>query len=191
MDIKPTLVAAWFGAALISLYFSIFLFVFFSTDKVFKPQNQNFKLYSALPLNNNEVLESIDLFDGRPVIVKDFFQGYGSFLAGYSNLFITVADKYQLDWRLLPAISMQESNGGKKVITNSFNPFGFGIYGNLVIKFSSWEDAIEKVAKALKEDYLNQGLTTPEKIMAKYTPPSLASGGSWAIGVKSFMEELR
>lgn len=86
---------------------------------------------------------------------------------------------------------MQESNGGKKVIEGSKNPFGYGIYGGSVLSFDSFADAIGRVGKALREDYLNKGLTKPEQIMAKYTPPSLALGGPWAKGVSTFMEELR
>ncbi|HBQ51183.1 TPA: hypothetical protein DD690_04345 [Candidatus Daviesbacteria bacterium] len=192
MDKKATtLVVAWFGATFISLIFSLFLFIYLSTDKILPPQNQNFKLYAALPTANNRLSQNINYLDARSLMIRNFFQGYNSPLSDLSDIFIEVADKYELDFRLLPAIAMQESLGGKKVIKDSYNPFGYGIYGNLVIKFASWEEAVEKVGKALKQDYLNQGLNTPDKIMAKYTPPSLASGGTWARGVKSFMQELQ
>lgn len=191
MDIKPTLVAAWFGATFISLIFSLFLFVYLSTDKILPSQNQNFKPYSALPTNNNQIAQRIDFSDARSILVRDFFKKYNSPLKDLNASFIEVADKYGLDFRLLPAIAMQESLGGKRVIKSSYNPFGYGIYGDKVIKFASWEEAVEKVGKALKQDYLSQGLNTPDKIMAKYTPPSLSSGGTWAKGVKSFMQELQ
>ncbi|HCB23144.1 hypothetical protein A3B42_04470 [Candidatus Daviesbacteria bacterium RIFCSPLOWO2_01_FULL_38_10] len=192
MDKKATtLVVAWFGATFISLIFSLFLSVYLSTDKVVDSQNQNFKLYSALPAGNNQIFQQVDYLDARSILVRNFFKKYNSPLQDLNTQFIEVADKYELDFRLLPAIAMQESLGGKKVIKDSYNPFGYGIYGNLVIKFASWEEAVEKVGKALKQDYLNQGLNTPDKIMAKYTPPSLASGGTWARGVKSFMQELQ
>jgi len=197
MDKKATtLVVAWFGATFISLIFSLFLFIYLSTDKILPPQvvdsqNQNFKLYSALPAGNNQIFQQVDYLDARSILVRNFFKKYNSPLQDLNTQFIEVADKYELDFRLLPAIAMQESLGGKKVIKDSYNPFGYGIYGNLVIKFASWEEAVEKVGKALKQDYLNQGLNTPDKIMAKYTPPSLASGGTWARGVKSFMQELQ
>lgn len=191
MDLKPTLVAAWFGAALTSLIFALFFLIYLSTDKIIDNQNQNFKLYAALPPDNNRLSQDIVYLDARSLMVKNFFQGYRSPLSELGGLFVEVADKYGLDWRLLPAIAMQESLGGKKVIKNSYNPFGYGIYGNLIIRFSSWDEAVEKVGKALKQDYLNQGLNTPDKIMAKYTPPSLEKGGAWARGVKSFMQELQ
>lgn len=191
MDIKPTLVVGWFLTATTTLIFAAVLLIYLSTDKIMPPQNQNFKLYAALPPANNKLSQDIISLDARSLLVRNFFRGYSSPLSGLSDLFIIVSDKYGLDFRLLPSIAMQESLGGKKVIKDSFNPFGYGIYGDKVIKFSSWEEAIEKVAKALREDYVNRGLNTPDKIMAKYTPPSLSSGGAWAKGVKSFMSELQ
>ena len=186
-----SLVAAWFSTATTALIFS-FLFTFYlSSPKLTEPTAQNFKLYAALPGSTGSISEEINHSDARAKIIENFLTSYKSPLSAYSNIFIQVSDKYQLDWRLLPAISMQESNGGKKVIKNSYNPFGYGIYGGLGVKFSSWDEAIEKVGKALREDYLNQGLKTPSQIMAKYTPPSLAKNGAWATGVTIFMEELR
>lgn len=192
MDKKPTtFVAAWFGAATTSLLFSLTLLIYLSTEKVVNPVNQNFKLYAALPQTAALVADEVEFVDARAKIIENFFKGYGSVLSNYSELFVKVADKYQLDPRLLPAIAMQESNGGKKVIKGSKNPFGYGIYGKLVIRFNSWEEAIERVGRALRQDYLDKGLKTPSQIMTKYTPPSLALGGIWAKGVTSFMEELR
>lgn len=188
-------VGAWFASTVTALIFSIVFSSYLSTAKLVSPflpaGGQHFKLYAALPQSESYIEDNISFTDGRAKIIENFLKQYKSPLAPYSNTFIQVADKYQLDYRLLPAISMQESNGGKKVINNSFNPFGYGIYGSLVIKFSSWEEAIERVGRALREDYLNQGLKTPTQIMAKYTPPSLEKGGAWAKGVSIFMEELR
>lgn len=180
----------WYITTLITFLFSILLLVYLSTAQILKPVAHSFKLYSALPETTIATQDMIEKADGRAKIVEDFFKGYRSVLADYSGMFIDVADKYSLDWRLMPAIAMQESNGGKRVIKNSFNPFGYGIYGSKIIYFNSWEEAVERVGRGLREDYLNTGLNTPDKIMAKYTPPALADG-SWARGVKSFMAELR
>lgn len=181
----------WFATALTALIFSFVLMFYLAQVKTVSIVNQNFKLYTALPTSEIVTSESIDLGDARAKIIENFLKSYSSPLSNLASNFVKVADQYQLDYRLLPAIAMQESNGGKKVINNSHNPFGYGIYGNLVIKFSSWEEAIERVGKALREDYLDKGLDSPGQIMTKYTPPSAAKGGSWAIGVSSFMEELR
>lgn len=194
-QLKPQIsmwfVAAWFAASTTTLIFALVFNLYLSKVSFLKPVNQNFKLYAALPKGTLLVSETISQSDARAKIVENFFRGYNSPLADVAESFVNVADKYDLDWQLLPSIAMQESNGGKKVIRSSHNPFGFGIYEGLVVKFSSWEEAIERVGKSLREDYVNKGLTTPHQIMAKYTPPALLKGGDWAIGVNSFMEELR
>lgn len=184
-------VATWFTASATALIFSVVFSFYITNTKITKPSVQNFKLYAALPKSETSISDEINHADGRAKVIEDFFKGYKSPLSDYGNLFIEVADKYQLDWRLLPSIAMQESNGGKRVIKESYNPFGYGIYGTLVTKFKSWDESIERVGRALREDYLNQGLNNPSQIMTKYTPPSLAKGGAWAIGVSTFMEELQ
>lgn len=190
---KTWFVAAWFGASTTTLIFALIFSLYLSNTKLITPHTagQSFKLYSALPKVETSISDGIEASDGRAKIIEDFFKTYKAPLSEKSNTFIQVADKYQLDWRLLPSIAMQESNGGKKVINESYNPFGYGIYGKLVVKFNSWDEAIERVGRALREDYLNQGLKTPHQIMAKYTPPSLEKEGAWAKGVSTFMEELR
>lgn len=190
-DKKATLVAAWFGASFISFVFSILFLVYISTDRVVLATSHNFRLYAAVPGSKSSVSDKVEFSDARSKIIENFFKKYKSPLANQGETFVKAADTYNLDYRLLPAIAMQESNGGKKIIEGSKNPFGYGIYGKLVLKFSSWEEAIERVSRALKQDYLDRGLKTPVQIMAKYTPPSLEKGGVWAKGVNSFMEELR
>lgn len=193
IQINIGFIASWFVTSLTTLILAVVLIFYLYSPKTINPTitGSSFKLYTALPDNESYVSQEIVYSDARAKIVEDFLKGYKSPLADMSQTFVQVADKYKLDYRLLPAISMQESNGAKRMIKNSYNPFGYGIYGSLVIKFQSWEEAIERVGRALREDYLNQGLKTPYQIMAKYTPPSLAKGGAWAKGVSSFMEELQ
>lgn len=169
---------AWFGASITTLIFSIIFTFYLSTPRATGYVNQSFNLYAAIPSQASQVSDKIDASDARAKLIENFFKSYNSPLVPFANNFVTVADKYQLNFRLLPSIAMQESNGGKRVVKDSFNPFGYGIYGKMVIKFSSWEEAIERVGRALREDSINQGLATPEK------------GGAWAKGVLSFMEEL-
>jgi len=188
--VKISFVVGWFGMAYVTLIFAIFSITYLSRTREVLPQYQNFKLYAALPDNSITLTDEVVKADARTKLIGNFFQGYTSPLVTFADQFVTVADQYKLDYRLLPAIAMQESNGGKKIIDGSYNPFGFGIYANKVLKFASFTEAIESVGKALRTNYLNEGLTTPESIMTKYTPPSLATGGTWAKGVSSFMAEL-
>ena len=75
---------------------------------------------------------------------------------------------------------MQESTLCKNIPKNSYNCWGWGIYGNKITRFESYEQAIETVSKGLKENYIDQGLVTTYQIMQRYTP---SSNGSWANAV--------
>lgn len=189
-DTQNLFITSWFISVFLTLIVSLMLFFYLSQARFVTSKNNNFRLYASLPASRMEVSEEVIKKDARSKIVEDFFKGYQSPLAALSDKFIEVSDKYKLDYRLLPSIAMQESNGGKKIINNSNNPFGYGIYSGSVIKFSSWQEAIERVGRALREDYLNKGLKSPHQIMAKYTPPAVPTG-SWAKGVSTFMEELQ
>jgi len=82
--------------------------------------------------------------DGRPARVDAYFEKHNAPLAGYGDVFVRVADACDMDWRLLPAIAMRESTGGKRMQYN--NPFG---WGGARIPFDSIEHAIEIVGKNL------------------------------------------
>ncbi len=131
------------------------------------------------------ILKEFKTNDIRVANLKYFFRKYNSVLYDYAEVFITAADKYQFDYRLLPAIAMQESNLCKYIYEGSHNCWGWGIYGGKVTRFASYEEAIETISKGIKLYYIDKGLTTPEEIMRKYTPPS---DGSWAYGVNTFLK---
>lgn len=136
--------------------------------------------FSAAPLVLGEFESEIKLVDGRSANLQNFFRKYNSPLYDLADYIVYISDKYGFDYRLLPAIAMQESTLCKYIPENSFNCWGYGIYGNQVLRFSSYREAIETVARGIKNNYIDKGLTTPEAIMSKYTP---SSPGSWARGV--------
>lgn len=187
------LALTWYLTAVCTLSFALLLLFYSSAPRQIPvSQSSRYQMYKALPLNPhlNQFEFSIEKKDGREIVVREFFESRKAPLAEHASDFVKTADKYEIDYRLLPAISMQESNGGKRLPNGSFNPFGYGIYGNKVLRFNSFAEAIDKVGKGLKDNYLSRGLTTPEEIMTKYTPPSLKIGGVWALGVATFMEQL-
>lgn len=145
------------------------------------------ELYSSLPAAVGSIGTAISTGDARPVIVKKYLQDYDSPLASYADLVFQVSEEYGLDYRLMVAIAMCESNLCKKIKPNSYNCWGFE---NGETQFLSWEQAIRQVAKTLKEDYYDKGLITPEEIMPKYAPPSVEKGGPWAKCVNQFFSEL-
>ena len=143
--------------------------------------------YSNLPSPPNSYQSNFELTDGRAANLKHFFRKYNSPLYDYAELIVSVSDKYGFDYRLLPAIAMQESNLCRYIPENSHNCWGWGIYGDQVIRFSSYEEAIEKVAAGIKKEYIDKGLVTASMIMKKYTP---SSPGTWARGVNTFLRML-
>ena len=127
--------------------------------------------------------------DARAVLIDRFLGRYGSPMTGMGGEFVAAADKYSIDWRLLPAIAFQESNLGKKIPKGSYNPFGWAIYkgASSGVYFESWANSIDKVAAKIKENYINNGFDTPETIVAKYTS---GNSPSWVFAVNFAMEEI-
>lgn len=121
-------------------------------------------------------------------MVKQFFEKYNSPLTPFAQKVVDEADKYNIDFRLIPSIAMQESNLCKKIIANSFNCWGYGIYGKKVTKFASYSEGIEAVSKTLAKYNQQFGLETPEEIMTKYTP---SNTNNWAQSVSYFMSRLQ
>ncbi|HYD35831.1 MAG TPA: hypothetical protein VD999_07255 [Vitreimonas sp.] len=129
--------------------------------------------------------------DARPQIVANFLKRYKSPLEPhdyFGQFLVDTADKNGLDFRLLPAIAMQESNLCKKIPEGSYNCLGFGIHSRGTLAFESYEANFERAARELKKNYIDIGLTTPDLIMKKYTP---GSNGSWSNSVKQWMAEMR
>ena len=132
-----------------------------------------------------ELLTEFKTQDIRVANLKYFFRKYESVLYDQSEFIVKMADQFKLDYRLIPAIAMQESGLCKNIYEGSYNCWGWGIYGNTVTRFGSYEEAIETISRGLKTNYIDKCLTTPEDIMRKYTPPST---GSWAFGVNFFLK---
>lgn len=190
---KIILSTSFFIFTPILILISIIYFLFLSYDyKVHHSsisQNSNNRVaFAALPTNENVLQDIVNFKDARIEIVKQFFDKYKSPLTPFAENIVKDADTYGLDYRLLPAIAMQESNLCKKIILDSYNCWGFGIYGKKVTRFESYPEAIDTVTRTLVKNYVQGGLTTPEEIMKKYTP---SNNGSWAYSVSYFMDQLQ
>lgn len=146
---------------------------------------------TSLPKGEVKGLSTVfEAEDARPELVAKFLERYKSPMQPYDQygkMLVETADRYGLDYRLLPAIAMQESNLCKKIPENSYNCLGFGIHSKGTLRFASYEEAFNTAAKTLKTNYVDKGLDTPEKIMTKYTP---GSNGSWALSVNRWISEM-
>lgn len=102
-------------------------------------------------------------------------------LSKYARTFVEVANKYELDYRLLPAIAVMESSGGK----SNFKPYNAWGWGRST--FASFEEGIEAVGKGIKTGYYDKGRNTVELIAPVYCPPNYRA---WISGVNQFMSEI-
>lgn len=132
-------------------------------------------IYAHSPKSNS--------IDQRVFRLERYLVKHNSPLAIHADVLVFYADEYELDWRLVAAISGVESTFGKRIPQNSYNAYGWA-NGNYY--FESWEDSIEQVSRVLKEKYVDKGLTSVNQIARRYAPPS----NSWAWKVKYFMDEI-
>lgn len=140
---------------------------------------------------DNEPLAQLEVGDARPAIVASFLARHNSPMTPhdeYGVFLVELADQHGFDFRLLPAISMQESGLCKAIPPGSFNCLGLGVHARGTWEFESYRANFEAAAKILKKNYIDIGLTTPVEIMGKYTP---SSNGSWANSVNQWMAEMR
>lgn len=153
---------------------------------IISPQS-GVRVFASLPVQIPQVSDRIESSDARPEIIRKYLTKYNSPLVPHSNFIVEIADKYSLDFRLLPAIAQQESNLCKIIPPGGYNCWGWGITGSSTLGFDSFEHGIETVAEGLRRLYLDKGYKTVEEIMSKYTP---MSNGSWAQGVNQFMGDM-
>lgn len=115
--------------------------------------------------------------------IDDYFTAKKVPMAGYGELLVEAADKYDLDWRLLPALAMRESTGGKQAcggkLSAEWNPWGWNsCKGN---GFNSMEESIEAVAKHLSGNhertarYYKSKQGNVKAILQVYNPPSVVA----------------
>lgn len=115
------------------------------------------------------------IIDNRPAMIDKYFSDRGMPLAGHGRTFVEVADKYGIDWRLLPALSIREQSGGKVLPHNcpghtiNYNAFGYGSGKNC---FTSFDEAIEFVGMKLGTGKYYVGKDTLHKLQT-YNPPSV------------------
>lgn len=112
---------------------------------------------AILPILSTGTIPSIDLSTSsnstntmetirqeRADVIDSYYKSRSMPLAGQGMNFVLISEKYGLDWRLLPAVAVRESSGGKAACYN--NPFG---WGSCKIKFNSYREAMESVGKNL------------------------------------------
>ena len=137
-------------------------------------EKNNIEANGVLAFNQVMDQKAKDL-EAKAKAIDSYFKSYDMPLLGMGMKMVMEAEKNGIDWRLLPAISVIESTGGKFACKNATHSF-FG-WGSCKIDFDSREEAIEIVAMNLggnnpNTDHHYAGKTTKE-ILQKYNPPSI------------------
>lgn len=122
--------------------------------------------------------------DKRAEVLQAYLAKYNSPMQYQAQSFVEAADEYNLDWRLVPAIAGVESTFGK-FIPGGFNAWGWGVYGDQAIYFTSWRDGIFTVSAGLRQNYLDRGLVDPYDINRVY-----AASPTWGSHVHYFLKDI-
>jgi len=114
--------------------------------------------------------------------IDKYFASKNAPLEGYGMKFVEEAEKNGIDWRLLPAIAMRETTGGKFACKNSkAQNNNFGWY-SCKRGFSSIDESIEYISMTLGGNNENAkhytSDMTSEQILKKYNPDSIVPGYS-------------
>ncbi len=197
---RALLLLSWFPISIVVLIINFSMLQSYSVAKanIEHPLSANppveitFQL--SAPGGTAQVLSStIEAGDSRVLLLESFLRQHKSPIAPHANTIVAEADRFGLDFRLLPAIAMCESNAGKRMPKkDEYNAFGIAVYtGQLHGKaFDSWPHAISWVSQYVKERYYDKGITDLRDVGAIWAPPSVHTGYSWTNCVESFMAKI-
>jgi len=167
----------------------IFLFLLVLITTAFNPQKasaaEKATLISASFIKPLEVTTREQ--DNRAQLLKKFLEKRNSPLAKNAATFVNEADKYNIDWKLVAAISGVESTFGQAVPYNCNNAWGYNIYGDTTRCFETYDAAIAVISHDLRTLYMNQwGAQDVYQIGAHY-----AASKTWASRVDGFMADIQ
>lgn len=92
-----------------------------------------------------------------------YLESQNSPMAPYSETIITSAERCGADYKLLTAIAMNESGGGR-IPYKKYNPYGY-LNG---IQYAGWEEAISDITCKIATHYFAKGYNTPETLAGPY-----------------------
>lgn len=123
----------------------------------------------------------------------------GGAFAGQGAAFAAAAQRHGIDPNLLAAIAMHETgNGTSRAVRQNNNPGGLmdpRTNWSTLQRFGSLEAGIDAMARNLKRNYIDKGLTTIPQIQQKYAPVGAANdprglNGHWQAGVTRFLNQI-
>jgi len=130
----------------------------------------------------------IESDDAKAERIDAVFRSFKCPLEGKGKVFVDEANKNNIPYWLVASISFQESSCGKNTpyrsdVEETYNAWGWGVWGTNIKHFDSWDHGIATVSKYMGDKFYSKGITNTCEIMKIYTPPS---NGSWCNGVNYF-----
>lgn len=176
-----------------ALSFCIVAVIFIAYPAKIVPElHDKYSIYSAKPLTLGSLDYLVYTKDSRSQKINEIFKEFNCPLEGLGEVFVYEADKNDIPWWIVASIAFQESSCGKMTPerngVESYNAWGWAVYGDNVQMFDNWVRGIETVSSYLNKRFFSQGITEPCDIMKVYTPPS---NGSWCKGVSYFGEMIQ
>lgn len=134
-----------------------------------------------------QLVTTTPAIDPRVIKLRGYLDYYNAPVAEYAKDFIKEADTYNLDWKLVAAISGLESTYCKFIPSYSYNCWGWGIPTGASdgIHFKNFSDGIHVVSQGLRQHYQDQGAITIEQIGRIY-----AASPTWAQRVRMIMGNI-
>jgi hypothetical protein len=123
----------------------------------------------------------------------------GGVLSGKIQQVVQIANKYGVPPGFLTSVLALETGWGKSKAAKLYNNVSGSMdpkTGSMTfLKFKDVLESVEFTAKNLKKNYIDKGLTSVERIAAKYSPPGAANdphgtNGGWPSLVKSIQSKL-
>ena len=195
---KALLLVAWFPVTIGVLLINLYALSAYARSpggahqlNASAPSDTNFQLAAAG--TSQVVMASVLPGDARVLLIQSFLEKNHSPMAPFADTIVAEADRFGIDFRLVPAIAMCESNAGKHMPKkDEYNAFGIAVYsGQLKGKaFDSWPHAIAWVSQYIKQHYYDRGFTDLYEIGAIWAPPSVERGYSWSNCVESFQNSI-
>lgn len=198
---KAVFLLIWFQVTCIVLVFNLSFLSAYKKGATVSVQYPSYSypeldIHMSAPEGSGKVLgTSITADDARALIIERFIKRFkpDSPFLPYTHLMVEEADRHHIDFRLIPAIAMCESNLGIRMPTkDSYNAWGIAVYTNTKTgkNFNDWPSAIKWVAQFLKEKFYDRGITNLQDIGAIWAPPSVDNNHSWSRCVQGFMDKM-
>jgi hypothetical protein len=133
--------------------------------------------------SGNSVAHATDV--ARVAQMHSVLESFHSPMSGHEQILIDTAEKYHLDWTILAAIAGTESSFGLHMPDKCVNPYGWGIYGDNKLCFTSFDDAISGIAQGLATKYNTTSLETIARTYNK------VSTEGWISHTHYFMNRIK